>query len=492
MEVSVERNLSAPQPMDVESSPLFIIDTQPGPVPSTLPHQTPKHEAPSDDEEVIVYIAPHPKQRRSPPSTTTTITTRNDTPIGQAPDAGDTSAFEPYIPPSTLALASISIQGEASAAPIPELHPTQDEQPSKTETVSLPETASTPAPAPTTPLPHPTVESLKLGLISALNQEVSRTSIPGTRKLPSAMSPRMTKQQKAWERKKAKREREGKKRKGRRGSSGHLAAYGALVSEARLEDVWVEGRGKGEDPRWEERRRGDSDLEWGTEDEGEREDGGEEEVEEGALVVGKSEKAKGKQRARDVEGVEEDHGMEVDEIDVSAMKQFVSSLVGETAGEYVTMDDIEAEKQIRAEDEEGLGGAEGSSDEDEVEGVLKLEEKLFIGESDDEESEEDEEDEEDDSEDDEAFVSPKSSFQARLEKLRKKSREKRPANGSDEEDDDMLARNLAWDEEDDEYDEDISLIDHVQVSGLHIICLCPIFIIITTGDASERSHPGSK
>ncbi|KAJ3553539.1 hypothetical protein NP233_g12622 [Leucocoprinus birnbaumii] len=127
------------------------------------------------------------------------------------------------------------------------------------------------------------------------------------------------------------------------------------------------------------------------------------------------------------------------------------------------MDDVEDEKKLRREDEEGLGGAVGSSDEedgdaegDEIDAVLELEEKLLIGESsDDEESD-------DDDDDDELDVSPKSGFQARLEKLRAKARARKPRDEDDEDDDDdMLEKNMAWAEDDDDYDDDM-LINQVQ------------------------------
>jgi hypothetical protein len=159
------------------------------------------------------------------------------------------------------------------------------------------------------------------------------------------------------------------------------------------------------------------------------------------LVGRTSEKAKGKQKARadrsEAEDIETAHGMDVDlEMDVGAMRQFVSGLMGTNADRFTTMDD---ERKIRIEDEEGLGGAEGSSDEDDdeegIDTILDLEEKLLIGEDDDDDDDLDRDDEE--SDEDDLDVSPKTGFQARLQRLRARARAKRLASDApDKEDDD--------------------------------------------------------
>ncbi|KAH0828093.1 hypothetical protein J3R83DRAFT_3752 [Lanmaoa asiatica] len=118
---------------------------------------------------------------------------------------------------------------------------------------------------------------------------------------------------------------------------------GAMVSEARLRD---EDAREKRHPRWETRRRGDSDVDWGTEDE--NEDGeGEEEDEDGMDAVSN--------------GL---GGMEIDPdlvMDVNAMQGFLKSMSAE-GSRFVTMDDIEDEARMQQEDEVGQGGPEGSSD----------------------------------------------------------------------------------------------------------------------------------
>jgi hypothetical protein len=307
-----------------------------------------------------------------------------------------------------------------------------------------------------------------------------------------------------------------------------------VLSDARLygdeegDVVWMDGV----DERWQERRRGDSDLDWGTEDE---DDGKEMHSSNhqpsdiptttsptNAIQKPLSEKAKGKQKAKDeepnididIEQIEKDeHGMEVDaDLDVDAMKAFVSGLIGNKAGEHVSMDDVMDERKLRMEDEEfvrGVGGAVGSSDDDdddddeeeeeedkvgdgedddddeeeeeeELDEVLRLEEKLILGESDD--------DDEDDDDDDEVDMTPRSGFKARLEKLREKARSQKPRDAEpdegEDEDEDMVTKNMAWadevddDEDDEEYAEFDELIDQIGVRSLLVrtiisTCSCP-------------------
>jgi hypothetical protein len=200
-----------------------------------------------------------------------------------------------------------------------------------------------------------------------------------------------------------------------------------MVSDARLYDDEDVLFGDGKDPKWEQRRRGDSDVEWGTEDEAEGGGGNEVVVENVGLV--KSNKAKGKEKAVP----QDDHGMQVDsEMDVAAMKSFVSGLMGRNAGVFVTMEDLHIEERIKAEDAEGTnGGVEGSSENEDVESTLDLQERLMIGDSEDDEDEDDEDDESED----EVDLTPKSGFQARLDRIREKARSHKPVDRSPENDD---------------------------------------------------------
>ncbi|KAF7782929.1 hypothetical protein Agabi119p4_2305 [Agaricus bisporus var. burnettii] len=402
--------------------PLFVVDTQPVLPPSSLEYREP--EMPSEDEEIIVYVAPLPKISSRAPSAM-----QEAPPVEWANQTLDTSAFVPYTPSTTLSLASKSLN-ELSPPPPPHFAPIP-------ETPSVPTQPTPPTDVlPAASIPTESVYKFKFEFSSSQ----TRASKSGAgRQLPSLMTPRMNKKQKAWERKKAKRERK---------KAGSFAVFGAMVNDARLyEDVLV---GDGKDPKWEHRRKGDSDLEWGTEDEVE---GGDEKE-----VV--SEKAKGKERAIAQDNdVEAEHGMQVDsDMDVTAMKSFLSGLMGQSAGEHTTMEDLEIEERIREEDAEGadVGGPEGSSEDEDVESILDLEERLMLGEIDD--------DEDDESED--GFeLSPNTSFQARLERVREKSRRHKPVNGQVEgddsdEDEDMLERHMGWAEES-YYGSDEDLLAHV-------------------------------
>ncbi|KXN82020.1 G-patch and R3H domain-containing protein C30B4.02c [Leucoagaricus sp. SymC.cos] len=395
------------------SDSLFFIDTSPGtlsptlyhpqpPSPSELPPPPPLPGATADDdddEEVIVYVAPHPRihSRR----TTTAVPSAT----APAPPAEaivvDTDAHTPDTGGAAPTTTTISIETTDN---IPQPQPPPIDSP-QTEPSAQPESHQPPI---------LTISSLKFGWSSGL-QQVSNALSSG-RKIPSILSPRVAKKHNAWERKKAKCERQ-KSGKGR--GRGRFAAYGAVASDRALyggdEDVLED---EGVDKKWEQRRRGDSDLDWGTEDEEDQNLHRSQTQTHSPQPM--SEKAKGKQKAhspapletdnRDVE--KDEHGMDVDsEMDVEAMKQFVSGLMGKNAGVFKTMDDVEVEEKIKREDENG----------------------------------------------------PKSSFQARLERLRAKARSKKPQDGDamddSDEDEDMLEMNMAWAEQEDDYDK---LVDHIQ------------------------------
>ena len=183
----------------------------------------------------------------------------------------------------------------------------------------------------------------------------------------------------------------------------------ALMSEAMLKEEDAKEKRR---PRWESRRRGDSDVDWGTEGEGQDREG--DEVDAVSDGLG---------------------GMEIDpdlDVGVDAMYGFLKSMSAE-GSRFVTMDDIEDEARMRREDEEDEGGPDGSSDsehgdgvdvdeeeEEEEEEVFNIEEEILIAESEgDEELSEDSDDEDDE-------LSPRSGFQARLHRLREQSRNQRP------------------------------------------------------------------
>jgi len=205
------------------------------------------------------------------------------------------------------------------------------------------------------------------------------------------------------------------------------------------------------DPRWDERRRGDSDVDWGDESDGPGQD----------------------QETRTGQVTEDLGAMDVDpelELGLEAMKTFVN---GMNRGErpFVTMDDIADQEKMRQEDEEKEDNRGSSGDEDEVVELVKNQHEIaMIGgeeeigvesaEEDNQDSSGDEDEEvdfavnqqeiavtgeaqegglensekmEDDDEDfissdgDDSPGSPRASFQTRLERLRRKAEGKRRA-----------------------------------------------------------------
>lgn len=473
------------QKQQLDNSLLFV-DTQPGfsSILSTPEAQHAVVPPPSDDEDIIVYAAPHPKVHSMSGS-------RNKNDPKDISHA-DASGFGRYDPRTALTLASTPLQDSESTALVGRLDPdpvlaastplvcttgvylstnTTQQSPTAPTTPkiapfsSIPLSASSalPSPAPVSEsilvpvvVPHPTATSLEK------SNSISFSPLrPSDRELADVVSPRIVKKKKA--------------RKGRKKSCRRMKAKGRegglLVHEAMADDVWLYNGSM--DRKWKEARRGDSDLDWGTSQEGDSDDGLclENQVDCNPEVNPKpvSGKAKGKQKAQS-NADDDEHGMVVDsEIDVQAMQQFVSGLIGDNAGVFITMEDAEIEKKsgeevarvVRsavhtsgdddADDVSRIADEKGEIEE-EIEEMLRLEERLLIGESSDDWGDDDE-------------FSPKSSFQVRLERLRAQARMTN-ARDEDDEDDDTLEEFLAWAEEDgDEYeDDDNHLISQVEVS----------------------------
>ena len=166
-----------------------------------------------------------------------------------------------------------------------------------------------------------------------------------------------------------------------------FGSFGALRAEAALREV---------DLQWDEQRRGDSDVDWGGS------------ASEGSL---------------------EDGGMLVDhDVDVSVMKAFVRGMGIEGLAQ-VTSDDLEDKARIRAEDDEekksdGESSHESDDSTDQYDDESELANETRIMSISDEgdiaiedylvESEDDGTSEEEET--------PKGSFQARLERLRKQTK----------------------------------------------------------------------
>ena len=172
-----------------------------------------------------------------------------------------------------------------------------------------------------------------------------------------------------------------------------LALLAANVSEAQLHDD--------DDTAWSERRRNDSDIDWGdgSDDEG----------------------------SNDEEGIAE--GMSVDpeleHLDIRVLEDFVKRM-DQDGSRFKTMDDIADEQQMEAEDLESLNqsSSDEESDDHYVDEVVNREEAMLVGDS------------EDGSSDDE-------NFHDRLQRLRNASQNHNKPTSEDE----PLAE--MWDEYDD-------------------------------------------
>jgi hypothetical protein len=225
-----------------------------------------------------------------------------------------------------------------------------------------------------------------------------------------------------------------------------FGSFGAILSEARLRDDDERER---KSARWESRRKDDSDVDFGDDDE------------DGALVN---------------DGVDEVSiglgGMDLDpdlEPDLEAMKGFVQSMSAE-GSQHRTIDEIQDEEQMRIEDEEdededgsdSHGSYNDTSDEEDKEenAVFEVEEEMLIAESESgmphEPSRSDHSDEAEDSSDDDDELSPRANFESRLRRVREKSRSTRPAAaaaGSDSEGEESDALFPPWNrgDSDDDY-----------------------------------------
>ena len=441
-----ENDLSAAeksQKDDDDDASQFYIDTQPTPIPAEM--AVPSTVSPSDDD-VIVYVAPHPRKgmqtspERQQPSTK---------------GAPDTSEFTPYVRDAlfSLAVASSSSSLTATKATI-EQEPTQSqpEPEPEPEPQSLQPQISPSSP----PLSFPTPKGKKtpggrLGVLRSLTI--------------SPLAIRSRKRKKGVLRKK-----DGKRTANT--SRRSFRAFGAMREEALLDH----------DPKWKERRRGDSDLDWGDTDGDDDDDDGDDGGSGGdhiadntespsglgnGNVIGKNDKGKGKAReeADDDDDDGGGHGMEVDsDLDLHAMQEFVGGLLGGDAGRHVTMDDLKdeedgEERQDTGEEEDshrGIGSDESvisEGEDEEVEKVFADEEAMLISETlefEDGDEEEDDEDDDDGSEDEEdEDQTPRTSFQRRLERLRKQASSSKRDIEHDISDDD--------DEDDEDDDDDMQM-----------------------------------
>ncbi|KIJ60078.1 hypothetical protein HYDPIDRAFT_117800 [Hydnomerulius pinastri MD-312] len=384
------------------STPLFVIDTKPtrpfgkrSASDVILVDRTGGGEMLGEDDELIVYIAPHPRSGRASPI--------------------------PTIPrvnlPNTSMLTGISANSGAR-------NPIREDN----EEGGIGQAKPGPEP--------PSHSSLTLNFSSP-----APTKQPRNRPLftPSERSKTAFKARKKEARIQRRRQRK---------DQSTFASLGAMLSEARLrEDDERERR----QPKWETRRRGDSDLDWGTDEEN---DGV------GADGTGMSGLGDDDEVDKVSNGL---GGMDLDPDvgdDINVMKGFLKSMSAE-GSRFVTIDDIQDGQRIREEDEEDGGGAMGSSgsgssdDEDEGEEeelVFEVEEAILIAESEDEGKrmldDSDGEASSDNSSEDDENRSPGTSFQARLRKVRERDRGKMSKAEQEISDDDEseTPRTRRWDD----------------------------------------------
>ena len=308
-------------------------------------------QADSEPDEVIVYVAPHPRLRKANES-------------------------HPSVPAVSLSRTSVPTGISHPLTPTPRPFP-----------VVEPDLSTSTQPVASGTVQAPAFESVVFSFGNSSNPRKQPQN-------PLAFSPgKKTKMRVKVQRKEA------ASRKRRLERQAMFSSFGAITSEARLRR-----EGPDVDPRWDERRRGDSDVDWGDE----REDG---EAPTAAIPNGNH---------------IDEGGMDIDPdlmIDVGAKNNFVNgmSLAG---ARFVTMDDIADEEQMRREDEEGEDEEEeeeeeGSSEDENMNVVANDEEiPAFVGPG-DVEAESDIGERLDVSSDE--GISPRAGFQARLERLRRKA-----------------------------------------------------------------------
>ncbi|KZP26541.1 hypothetical protein FIBSPDRAFT_928685 [Athelia psychrophila] len=389
---------STPVPMHDQQSTGFYIDTTPsapqrGAYAAHHPSRSALGAVDDEDDEVIVYVAPHPRTRDivqaaresapSPQLSNTSMLTGTTSTLTKTLAAAQSEAAQAHTglePESSTAAAEIDTE-TASAARI-----------------SIP--------------PAPDFSSISKFTFDS----------PAKRQQPRAR-PAFTPRDRARAQTKARRKeaRAARLKLERRDMFG---SFGAIMSEAQLRD------GDGPDPKWEERRRGDSDVEWGDTDEDINAGDGNRGVEVDEISNGMG-------------------GMELDgDLELDAMKAFVKGMSA-NGGRHVTMDDIADAERMQQEDEAMEGHVDGDSGSEEDGGeaqVLFEEEEMMIGEtqgidiSDDSDSDLDQ--------------SPTTGFRGRLERMRKNSRGKKVVDAdrsSDDESEDDYFDGPTRGEEDDDF-----------------------------------------
>lgn len=284
---------------------------------------------------------------------------------------------------------------------------------SREQTPLLPtETLTSPAASPSAAAHKPPPTSVASQNMDALNISFARLSeaAKANREHLAAVKPRNGRFTKKDGKKRTRSRRSGGK------TSGLFSSFGAALEEKHLH----------EDEDMRKQRREGSDIDWGTEEDSDSD-----------------EKAANKYNVEesDIDKVSSSLGaMDLDaDIDLKGMRSFVNSM-SISGMEHTTMDDVEDDARLQAEDEESASERSSGSDEEdsEVEAVFNAEldalvgEKGAYGESLDYEEDEssDDDDDDDKDEDDDERTTPRSKWQAHLEKVRQKAKGKERASPS--------------------------------------------------------------
>ena len=400
-----------------EGSPGFFIDTTPSQIVTSsqaakgasVSHVLGASQVLDDDEEIIVYVAPHPRSGRLTPAVSTSniniptklptasmltgLSTISEAPPstnaeGRVEETGLSTINEP--PPSTNAEERVE---ETGLSTINEPSPSTNAEERVEETESAPSTSRFAA------------EKRQRQFVSPLL--LASPSTQRKAKLRVRMQESRCARQKKW-----------KKRS--------MFSFAA----ERQDKEWQESDGP--DPRWEERRRGDSDIDWGDEE-----------------------------RAQAAEPLTGPDGMDVDpelldEKSIGALGSFADGMLGQERSQHLTMDDIADIDKLKQEDEASEGGADGSSQEEDgeadeqdsdeesegVNAIFEMEEERMVGET------LEQSDEEEESEESEDELSSCSSFRQRLEFIRKLPKKKSARNVGDDKDEAEFDEGFAWESDD--------------------------------------------
>ncbi|KAH9949094.1 hypothetical protein B0H21DRAFT_730565 [Amylocystis lapponica] len=387
----------------------FYVDTTPAPVHSL---QADKRvlvdrmegvlgETQDEDDEIIVYVAPHPRSGRITPA----VPEHSTSSAARAQHTSSTSVLTGLNFPETRLETHLETHIEVDTETPAEAHPSSNQQngkqPDPQSETSLQFALS---PDPQAVPPPPVFDSVAFSFTETPRQKQ-------TRRVYTVGAPRSLLK---------------RSRTARRRSIRTFGSLGAAVSEAHLQE-----EGPERDPREREQRRGDSDVNWGDSDSGE-----EHAVDEVSNSIG---------------------AMELDEeadISIEAMKSFVKSMSAE-GSRHVTMDDVaDIEKmglEDQGDDEDASTGGDGGSSEsedEEVERVLDAVEELLVDEGgrgqDPSGSEDDSGEEGSDDED-----TPRRGFQARLVRIRN-TQGKRKVEPQDDSSDESMSAQMTRADEDEE------------------------------------------